>query len=321
MTGAAALSGAESVVVTSVGVLTPAGVGLDALLADPEEPQATPHTQEFALDDGSSFSVCQVPVKLRSLFQPVPKRLARLDRYPRLFLAAGLLALQDLDLSSALRTRTGVAVGSAFGCWGIDEVYHRGLVTRGHRLSSPLHFGYTVPGSAAGELSIAGTLRGPNATWVSGRCSGLLAVTEGVRWLREGRCDAVVAGAVDAQGAWLARELRDAGWPESTAGEGSVALLLERREDADRAGRQALLELEEGRTWFDTTATGDAWSVGGDAGSGPMIERLGDCFSIQPLARLLVAGLGHAGDRWSEVAATGACGHGASLRCRSGSEK
>lgn len=307
--------------VTALGLLTPAGVGLDAVLPARGAGDAEPHSQELPMDDGTRFAVCQVPVKLRTLFSPVPKRLARLDRYPRLFLAAGLLALQDLEIEPELRMRTGVAVGSAFGCWGIDEVYHRGLVTRGHRLSSPLHFGYTVPGSAAGELSIAGALRGPNATWVSGRCSGFLAVTEGIRWLRAGRCDAVVAGAADAQGPWLARELRDAGWPAATAGEGSVALLLERRFDAVRAGRQPVLELEEGRTWFDSTATGDAWSAGGGSETDPLVERLGDCFSVQPLVRLLVAGTENIGGEWNEVAAIGACGHAASLRCRSGSDR
>jgi len=294
------------VVVTRAGVLTPAGVGLGRVRAavseHPEEPRSR---RELAADHGPPMEVRQVPVKLRKLFDPPPPRLSRLDRYPRLFLAAGLLALDGVELSEEEQLRCGVGVGSSFGCWGVDEQYHRGLLKRGPRLCSPLHFGYTVPGSAAGELSIAGRLRGPNATWVAGRASGLIALTEATRWIRDGRCDRAVAGAADAMGAWLARELRDAGWPAGLAGEGAVALLLERADLAEEAGRTPLLELEPGRAWFDPEQDGDAWSPPQDPG--PVARAIGDCFSVAGLLEVLLA------DAPREVEVTGRCGHGASV--------
>lgn len=300
------------VVLTRVGLLTPAGVGLEpvrsALAGRPAEPRSH---KEHAADHGPAQRTRAVPVRLRTLFDPPPPRLARLDRYPRLFLAAGLLALRGVELSEEEQLNCGVAVGSSFGCWGVDEQYHRGLLTRGPRLCSPLHFGYTVPGSAAGELSIAGRLRGPNATWVAGRASGLIALSEAARWIADGRCDRAVAGAADAMGGWLARELRDAGWPPDVAGEGAAALLLERADLAEEAGRVPLLELEPGRAWFDPSQDGDAWSP--PAEIGPVAGAIGDCFSVDGIVQVLLA-------RGPEqVERTGRCGHGASVTILSAS--
>jgi len=133
-----------------------------------------------------------------------------------------------------------------------------------------------------------------------------------MRWLQEGRCDAVVAGASDAQGPWLARELRDAGWSSGRAGEGAIAMLLERAEQAQRAGRRPLLHLSAARSWFDPSLQGDAWTPPGTLS--PLAGSLGDCFAVEGLLQLALAGEGSP----ESVSVQGSCGHGASVTITTG---
>ena len=175
-------------------------------------------------------------------------RTGRLDRICRLFLAASFLAIDDaaLRIAPADAERVGLSFGTGLGCLLSDAEFYEKVIEQGAAAASPRVFAYTVSSAAAGEVSIALGIHGPNVTSHMGLAAGLGAIGYGYDLIQAGKADVVLAGGADANGAALVRALRDmrllkqadearpfrdavAGvWPS----EGAVVAVLER---ADRA--------------------------------------------------------------------------------------
>jgi 3-oxoacyl-[acyl-carrier-protein] synthase II len=106
----------------------------------------------------------------------------------------------------------------------------------------PAHFPNTVMNRAAGQSAIWYGLKGPNTTIAGGALAGLLALNYAARLWRQGRCGAVLCGAVEefsTQRGWLEWHAATGGTPEPL-GEGCVVLLLESAERARANGRRPL---------------------------------------------------------------------------------
>ena len=237
-----------TVAITGVGAVGAFGVGTEALF------QALfgrpPETRRHPVDDGE-LEVGQAQWKLRRHWPGLPLKLGRVDRSSQMFLLAGHQALEQAAVPD--RGPTAVVLGTRFGCLLVNECYHRGLLTKGHRLASPLLFGYTVPSAPAGELSIAAGLTGPNVTVMAGDASGGVAIARAAAWIRSGRVASAVAGGCDAQGPWLARELADAGVRDGDRpipAEGASALVLESLDGARARGARPLALLGGTRSGY-----------------------------------------------------------------------
>lgn len=238
------------VAITGVGVLGAFGVGLEALAA--AMAGASLQTERHEVD-GGALEVGQARFKLREHWPGLPIKLGRIDRGSKLVLIAGRQAMTGASLDGS--EPAAVVLGTRFGCLLVNESYHRGLLTKGVRLASPLEFGYTVPSAPAGELSIAARLTGPNLTLVAGDVAGGSAVGRAADWIRTGRVERAIAGGCDAQGAWLAQELCDAGvrdGQDPIPAEGAAALVLESLEGARARGAPVLALLGPVREGFET---------------------------------------------------------------------
>jgi 3-oxoacyl-[acyl-carrier-protein] synthase II len=187
-------------------------------------------------------------------------RLGRLDRLCRLFLTASYLAVDDacIDLGSADPERVGLSFGTGLGCLLSNAEFYDKVVEHGAAAASPRVFAYTVSSAAAGEVSIALGIHGPNVTSHAGAAAGVAALGYGADLIRSGKADIVLAGGADANGAALiealramrllkraetSRPFRDAVagvWPS----EGAVVAVLERGDlaQARRARIRAWLE-------------------------------------------------------------------------------
>lgn len=280
---------AREAVVTGLGAVGAFGVGLDALAAGVSG-RAAPQSRRYEVV-GGALTVGEARFKLREHWPEAPPRLGRMDRGSRMFLLAGHEALLGAGLpgvaiDGTALDGTAVVLGTRFGCLLINEAYHRGLITKGVRLASPLLFGYTVPSAPAGELSIAAGLTGPNLTVVSGDASGGIALARAAAWVRSGRVERAVAGGCDPQGAWLAQELWDQGVRDGAGplpAEGAGVAVIEDAAAAERRGARILARLGHASDGFC------GWN---QAMADPLAHRIGRTYAASAPLALAAAAIG-----------------------------
>jgi 3-oxoacyl-[acyl-carrier-protein] synthase II len=179
-------------------------------------------------------------------------RIGRLDRLCRLFLSASYLAVDDASLApgEVAADRIGLSFGTGLGCLLTNAEFYQKVVEQGPKAASPRLFAYTVSSAAAGEVSIALGITGPNATQHAGIAAGLAAVGYGFDLIEMGRADVVLAGGADACGPALIEALGNMGLvkargqarpfadavPGVVPSEGAGILVLEGAQSAARRG-------------------------------------------------------------------------------------
>jgi len=247
----------QEVCITGAGVLSPAGIGKDALVKCLDEARTCigPITRYHAGD---------TPVRLAGEvpgFEPtdfMSNRVAKkCDRFSHLALVAADQALQDaaLDLDTVDRRRVGIVVGNNLGGWEFGERGLYELYRQGAGRVNPYQASAWFPAAPQGQISIRHDIRGYSKTIIADRASGLAALATAVRVLRLGRVDTLLAGgteapvaryamlcycaagelspATDPCGAFLPFDLRRSGL---VVGEGAVFLVLETAAAAARRG-------------------------------------------------------------------------------------
>lgn len=197
------------VVITGLGLLTPAGRGVadswNGVLAG----KATAAQHERLVAVGAPVTIaCSVPE-----FDPDAElgrgSRRRLDRYSQLALIAAAEALAHAGLTDAGDDpfgdgvvvdpdRVGVLLGSGIGgaeTW--DEEYPNYL-DRGPGRVSPLFIPKMLSNSAAGAIAIRSGARGPNMTVNTACAAGASAIHLARDLIRSGQADVIVAGGVEA---------------------------------------------------------------------------------------------------------------------------
>jgi act minimal PKS ketosynthase (KS/KS alpha) len=135
-----------------------------------------------------------------------PREIRRMDRATALAVVCAREALADsgLELDAIDPSRTGVCVGTAVAAATSLEREYLVLSDGGrdwevdHAYLSPHMFDYLTPGAIAAEVAWVAGAEGPVSLVSDGCTSGLDAVGNGYRLVREGLADVVVAGATDA---------------------------------------------------------------------------------------------------------------------------
>jgi len=218
-------------------------------------------------DDGVSvgeIAVDRVPDAARA-------RIGRTDRLCKLFLAATAQAIDAarLPLPLAAPERVGVSFGTGLGCLLSDAEFYEKIVAQGVAAASPRVFAYTVSSAAAGEVSIAFGVHGPNVTSHVGLAAGAGAIGYAVDLIRLGKADVMLAGGADANGAALAAALRDMRLFKTTAqarpfvdahpgvvpSEGAAVLVLESAEHALARAAPVLARAAGYAAGFEPTLT------------------------------------------------------------------
>jgi 3-oxoacyl-[acyl-carrier-protein] synthase II len=187
------------VVITGIGAVTPIGCGRDGLWEGIR--RGVRAARAITRFDASSFP-SRVAAEIDN-FDPLDymeaRSARRLDRFSQLAVAASYQALADAGLDRAkIGCDTAVYVGSALGGVAFGEAQHARYLARGLRAVEPT-LALTVFGGAgatnvAMELGARGTVVG-NANSCA---SGLIALGEAFRLLREGNADLAFAGGAEA---------------------------------------------------------------------------------------------------------------------------
>lgn len=215
------------VVVTGLGAVTPVG------LSAPETWQALlagrSGVGRITQFDPSAHSV-QIAAEVKGFDPSVyvdPKTAKRLERFTQFAVAASTQALADSGLSvDGNADRVGVVMNTGGGGTGLVERETIVLAERGPRRVSPLFVPMMMSNIGACQVSIELGLRGPAVTATAACASGVQAIVDGIRLIREGDADAIVAGG--SEGAVT---------PLSIAGMANMRALSRRNDDPTRASR------------------------------------------------------------------------------------
>lgn len=246
---------AAPVAVTGLGLVTPAGIGVEAswagLLAGRSAAAPDPELEGIPV----SFS-CRVP-GFDAEAQLGRKGARRLDRFVQLAVVAAREAVADagLDPEQWDGARVGVILGCGMGGATTWEQQHRRMIELGADKVSPLLIPMLAPNMAAGQLAIEFGATGPNLAVATACASGATAIGVARDLLRSGACDIVLAGGTEAgvtplsvaafaQMGALSRNLDpsrasrpfDADRDGFVAAEAAGVLVLERTEDAAARG-------------------------------------------------------------------------------------
>jgi 3-oxoacyl-(acyl-carrier-protein) synthase len=114
--------------------------------------------------------------------------------------AKQLVQLASAVLGDRRPEGLGLVMGSMSGCAAPDREFQQELETKGWGFGGPSLFVYTLPTAALGEVSIAMAATGPLLTMSAGLASGLSAVTRGLEWVAQGRCERVLCGSYELAG-------------------------------------------------------------------------------------------------------------------------
>jgi minimal PKS ketosynthase (KS/KS alpha) len=259
------------VVITGIGVVSPAGLGAkafwDRIVA------GTPATRLITAFNTSGF---RNKVAAECDFDPVQQGfdeadVNRLDRATQFVLTAAREAMTDSGMifDGDNVHRVGVSIGTAVGATKRLEEQYRAVSRDGtdwlvdHRQASAHLYDYFVPSSMSAEVAWLVGAEGPNTIVSAGCTSGIDAVGHAWDLVRAGSADVMVAGATDAPIAPITVACFDAikattpdtDEPRMAArpfdrtrngfvlGEGSAVLVLEEYEHARRRGARIYAEI------------------------------------------------------------------------------
>ena len=130
-----------------------------------------------------------------------PHRRKRLDRYSRFAVASALLALEDARLPWSKATpqdRVGVSFGTGLAGISGAEAQHTAFLKGGSRAVTQTLALQVFGGAAHANIAIECGFRGIGTTNSNSCASGVIAVGDAMRFIREGRAEVVVAGGAEA---------------------------------------------------------------------------------------------------------------------------
>ncbi|SCF38356.1 beta-ketoacyl-[acyl-carrier-protein] synthase family protein [Micromonospora mirobrigensis] len=260
-----------AVAVTGLGLVCPAGVGVDAgwerVCAGAPTAAADP-----VLAGNPVTISCRVPG-----FDPAAlltaRRARRLDRFVQFALVAAREAVTDagLDPGAWDGARVGVVLGNTAGGTATVEEQMRVLLAESPGRVSPLLLPMQLANMVAGTVAIELGARGPSLVVATACASGTSAVGVARDLLALDRCDVVVTGGSEAMVT-----------PLMMAGFAQMGALSGRLDDPARASRP-----------FDVDRDG---FVAGEGAGVLVLERVADARARGARVRALVAGYGASAD-------------------------
>ncbi len=253
-------------VITGLGPITCAGIGRDAFWQSIRAGRSG-ISRITSFDTGDFKAHCGGEIRDwdATAFFP-PHRLKRLDRYAQFSVASALLALDDAKLpwsKEKPNARVGVSFGTALGGIAGAESEHAHFLKKGNRGVNQTLALQVFGGSAHSNIAIECGFRGPGTTNSNSCASGVIAVGEAMRYIRDGMADVMIAGGSEAPlspltfGAFdfIRTMSRWAGDPPFACkpfdlardgfvmGEGAASLVIEEREHAIGRGARIYAEV------------------------------------------------------------------------------
>ncbi len=253
------------VVITGIGINSPAGIGLDANWQNITAGKS-------GISSIESFDTTGMPASIAGQihdFDPevwMDKKSSRkMDRFIQLGMAAGLDAMADsgLEITEENAHRVGVHIGAGIGGLPTIEKQTQVLLERGPRRISPFYIPSSIINMISGNLSISLGAKGPNLAIVTACATGTHSIGDAGRLIEYGDADVMFAGGAESSitptamaGFGNARTLStrnddpqaasrpwDKGRDGFVMGEGAAVMVLEELEHARQRGAKIYAEL------------------------------------------------------------------------------
>ncbi len=253
------------VVITGIGINSPAGIGLDANWQNITAGKS-------GISSIESFDTTGMPASIAGQihdFDPevwMDKKSSRkMDRFIQLGMAAGLDAMADsgLEITEENAHRVGVHIGAGIGGLTTIEKQAKTLFDRGPRRISPFYIPSSIINMISGNLSISLGAKGPNLAIVTACATGTHSIGDAGRLIEYGDADVMFAGGAESSitptamaGFGNARTLStrnddpqaasrpwDKGRDGFVMGEGAAVMVLEELEHARKRGAKIYAEL------------------------------------------------------------------------------
>lgn len=128
------------------------------------------------------------------------KEQKKMDRFIQFAMAATKMALEDsgLQVTEELKPRIGTIIGVGMGGLPFIEVQSEILRSRGPGRVSPFFIPSVITNMAAGQISMTYGFKGPNYCVTSACASGGHAISDSADYIRQGKCDVMIAGGAEA---------------------------------------------------------------------------------------------------------------------------
>jgi 3-oxoacyl-[acyl-carrier-protein] synthase II len=128
------------------------------------------------------------------------KEQKKMDRFIQFSLAVTKMALEDsgLQVTEEMKPRIGTIIGVGMGGLPYIEAQNQILRERGPGRVSPFFIPAVITNMAAGQISMAYGFKGPNYCVTSACASGGHAIGEAADFIRQGKCEVMVAGGAEA---------------------------------------------------------------------------------------------------------------------------
>jgi 3-oxoacyl-[acyl-carrier-protein] synthase II len=255
----------KRVVVTGIGAVTPLGINLQESWQNAVRGQSG--IAKITKFDSTGFDVTfagEVKGFNPDLYIE-KKEQKKMDTFIHYSMAAAKMAVEmaKLDLTEEVKNQTGVIIGVGIGGLpNLEETIIK-MNERGPGRISPFFIPSVITNLAAGQISIALGLRGPNYSVTSACASGVHSIGDAVRYIREGITDVMLAGGAESTvcrtgiGGFAAMkalstrndapEKASRPWDKDRDGfvlaEGAAVLCLESLEHAEKRGAPILCEV------------------------------------------------------------------------------
>jgi len=248
----------EEIVVTGLGTITPIGLNRKDFWENLISGVSGAAPIRAFIPEGFSTTIaCELKDFRASDFMD-SRNARKMSRFSQLAVCASLEAVKDsgLDLSSIDPVRAGCIMGSAAGDYEILEKQFSILAEKGPGKGHPLAVPRIIPNMAAGNVAIELGIHGPNMAALSACATGVHSIASAMQMLKLGLADVMIAGGtestitplvVDAYSCMRVLSTRnddpvgasrpfDRDRDGFVIGEGSAALVLERRSSAEKRG-------------------------------------------------------------------------------------
>jgi 3-oxoacyl-[acyl-carrier-protein] synthase II len=249
------------VAITGMGLVTPLGVGIEPFWSGLLEGRSGVRpAEDLDLADMPITHYGQLP---RFDFDDYldPKESALWSKASKLAVMCSKMALADADVEALPADRTGVILGTGYGCTFEFEEYYGHWFKRGWKRLKPVSIPKMMPNAPASHVGIQLGLRGIQFTVSTACSSGAIATGLAMERIRSGDLDACITGGIDAHinastaGAWCAlRVLSKRNDPTASRpfsadrdglvlAEGGAVLVLEEWEQAVARGARIYAEV------------------------------------------------------------------------------